>query len=193
MNRLLLILIYQAKLIIPALVMVCAFLILPLSISAAETASFNPPANRAMDTLANTAVGAGIINSANSAPTTYVIVGKIISIVLSFLGVVFLVLIIYAGIIWLTAQGNPENIKKATGIMTQAAIGLAIVLGAYLITNFVIAQIITTINTPASATALPQTQCNQTNFPQNCLAPCGGDVVGCDNNGMCQCGGGLNP
>jgi hypothetical protein len=66
-----------------------------------------------------------------------VIVAYGIRILLSLLGLIFVVLIIYAGFLWMTAAGNEEKIKKSKDIMIAAVIGLAIVLSAYAITIFV--------------------------------------------------------
>ena len=60
---------------------------------------------------------------------------------LSFLGVIFIILIIYSGIIWMTSSGNEEQITKAKKIITGAIIGFVICLGAYTITVFVTNQI----------------------------------------------------
>jgi uncharacterized membrane protein YjgN (DUF898 family) len=68
-------------------------------------------------------------------------IGQIISIALAFLGVIFLAYIVYAGYIWLTAAGNDEKLTKAKSILRNSIIGLIIVLSAYAITAFVIAQI----------------------------------------------------
>ncbi|OGH90171.1 MAG: hypothetical protein A2537_03725, partial [Candidatus Magasanikbacteria bacterium RIFOXYD2_FULL_36_9] len=57
--------------------------------------------------------------------------------VLSLAGTIFLVLTVYAGILWMTAQGNEDQVTKAKDIVTQAIIGLAITLAAYAITAFV--------------------------------------------------------
>lgn len=70
------------------------------------------------------------------------IISEIIKILLGFLGVIFVVLFIYAGFLWLTSAGNEEKISKAKAIMTAAIIGLAIVLAAYSITYFVIDKIL---------------------------------------------------
>lgn len=69
------------------------------------------------------------------------IIGMVITTVLSFLGVVFLVLIIYSGFLWMTAGGNEEKITKSKNIIKNATIGLAVVMAAYLITTFVISQL----------------------------------------------------
>ena len=65
-------------------------------------------------------------------------IADIIQIALGFLGVIFLVLIVYAGFLWMTAAGNEEKVKKSKDIMIAAVIGVTIVLAAYAITFFVI-------------------------------------------------------
>ena len=57
----------------------------------------------------------------------------IINAVLSFLGIIFTVIIIYAGIKWMTAEGNPDSVTKAKSLLKNAVIGLIIVLAAYAI------------------------------------------------------------
>ena len=67
-----------------------------------------------------------------------VIIGTIIGVGLSILGVVLLLLIIYAGFLWMTAGGDSEKTKKAKDYLINAVIGLVITLSAYAISNFVI-------------------------------------------------------
>jgi hypothetical protein len=62
----------------------------------------------------------------------------IIATALSFIGVLFLILTIYAGITYMLAQGEPAKTKKALDILVAAIIGLIIVSSAYAITSFVI-------------------------------------------------------
>jgi hypothetical protein len=66
------------------------------------------------------------------------IVGSLIASVLSFLGVIFLVLIIYGGFIYMTAAGSEEKVQRAKKIIVDASIGLVIILASYAITYFVI-------------------------------------------------------
>jgi len=68
-------------------------------------------------------------------------IGKIIAVVLAFLGVMFLVIVIYSGIQWMTAGGNEEKVTKARTRMINAVIGLVIVMIAYGITYFVISRL----------------------------------------------------
>lgn len=66
---------------------------------------------------------------------------NIIKIVLGFLGILVVILILYAGFLWMTAGGNEEKISEAKKIITACVIGLVIILSAYAIANFVISQI----------------------------------------------------
>ena len=61
-------------------------------------------------------------------------IGQVISAVLVFLGVLFLLLIIYGGYIWMMARGNEQEVEKAKNIIKNALIGLVVVLAAYAIT-----------------------------------------------------------
>ena len=63
--------------------------------------------------------------------------GQIVGTVLSFVGVLFLILMIYAGILWMTAQGNDQQVAKAKGLLINGVIGLIIVFAAYAITSFI--------------------------------------------------------
>ena len=65
------------------------------------------------------------------------IIGAIIGTFLSLLGVIFLILIIYGGFIWMTSGGNETKVLKAKKILTEAIVGLIIILSAYSITYFV--------------------------------------------------------
>jgi cbb3-type cytochrome oxidase subunit 3 len=74
-------------------------------------------------------------------------IGSYIGIILSFIGVIFLVLAIYAGYLWMMAQGNQQEVDKAKKILTQAVIGLIIVVTSYTITSFV-GNNLNTLNNP---------------------------------------------
>ncbi len=55
----------------------------------------------------------------------------LVNLLLSFLGVIVLILIIWGGFVWMTAAGNEEKVTKAQGILRAAIIGLLIVLASY--------------------------------------------------------------
>ena len=68
-------------------------------------------------------------------------VGKYINLALGFVGVVLLIIVIYGGMIWLTAGGKPENADNAKKIIISACIGLVVTMLAYQVTHFVILRI----------------------------------------------------
>lgn len=63
--------------------------------------------------------------------------GTIVTTFLSLLGIVFIILSVYGGFLYLTARGNQEQTKKALTIITQSLIGLIIILAAYAISYFI--------------------------------------------------------
>jgi len=67
-----------------------------------------------------------------------VTIAKIIRIVIGFLGIVAVGLIMYAGWIWMTSEGSEEKIEQAKKILTNAVIGLIIILSAFAIVSFII-------------------------------------------------------
>lgn len=70
-----------------------------------------------------------------------IIVAQIINVGLSVLGIVFIVLIVYAGFKWMTAGGNEEDAKKAQKILLYSIIGLGIILSAFAISQFVLSEL----------------------------------------------------
>ena len=69
------------------------------------------------------------------------IIGNIINTILGLVGILFLVMIIYSGILYMTAQGDEGKVKKAKGMLTNSIIGIVIVMGAYIIVAFVIGSL----------------------------------------------------
>lgn len=65
-------------------------------------------------------------------------ISSIINIVLSFLGIVFVALLILGGFNWMTAGGQENRVQEAKQTIKQAIIGLIIVLGSYVISYFII-------------------------------------------------------
>ena len=61
----------------------------------------------------------------------------VIKMALGLLAVIFLVLMVYAGYLWMMARGNEDDVKKAKDIIIAAIIGLIIIVAAYSITYFV--------------------------------------------------------
>lgn len=63
---------------------------------------------------------------------------NIISILLWVVGIAAVIVIIYAGITFVTAAGNPSAITRAKTMIIYAVIGLAVAILSYAIVNFVI-------------------------------------------------------
>lgn len=68
--------------------------------------------------------------------------GQLIKSALGVLGLIFFVLVIYAGITWMTARGDEEAANKARETIFAAVIGLSVILASYAITNFVTSRIL---------------------------------------------------
>lgn len=90
-----------------------------------------------------TAQGTGHAEMAGIKDKTFAeVIGLAINGVLAFLGVIFLILMIYGGYLWMTAAGNETQVEKAKGIIKDAAIGLIVVLAAYGISYLVFSNLI---------------------------------------------------
>lgn len=76
--------------------------------------------------------------------------GQIIGVVLSFVGALFLILMIYAGILWMTSQGNEQEVTKAKGLIINAIVGIIIVFAAYALTSFLGNQLLSTGSSSSS-------------------------------------------
>ncbi|MBI4457695.1 hypothetical protein HY633_01900 [Candidatus Uhrbacteria bacterium] len=68
-------------------------------------------------------------------------IGAIINGFFGLLGTVFVILMIYAGFLYMTAQGNEDQVEKAKTLIKNAIIGLVIMFLAYAITGFVITAV----------------------------------------------------
>jgi cytochrome bd-type quinol oxidase subunit 2 len=109
------------------------FILLVIMFSLVAVMPAHAQLNKALGNLTKSAQGTGLEKQGDLATT----VGNVIKAVLALTGTIFLILTIYAGILWMTAAGNEERVKKATSIITTAVVGLIIVMAAYAITFFV--------------------------------------------------------
>lgn len=85
------------------------------------------------------AIGGGLPKGEGGTPSESLAieVGRIVGTLLAFLGIIFLVLMIAGGILWMTAAGNEAKVATARKLIIAAIIGLIIVLASYAITTFV--------------------------------------------------------
>ena len=93
---------------------------------------------------ANTAqVAAGLGSSVNTGTELPKIIGNLISGILGILGIILVLYIVQAGIMYMTAGGDPAKVDKAKKMITQAVVGMIIIVAAFSISNFVISTIST--------------------------------------------------
>ena len=88
------------------------------------------------------AIAAGRAGYATSAVNIVELRATYLKAVLSFLGVVFLGLIIYGGYVWMDSRGNAEEAGKAKSIIINASIGLIIILASYAISEYIIRNLV---------------------------------------------------
>lgn len=67
--------------------------------------------------------------------------GRIINIVLGFLGAIALLLMLYAGFLWMTSGGDEDKVSRAKKTLISAAIGLLIIFSSWAITSFLISRL----------------------------------------------------
>ena len=66
------------------------------------------------------------------------LVGKLLKTALQFVGTLFLLLMVYAGFLWMTARGDEKKVGTAKQLISGAIIGIIIISSAYAITSFVL-------------------------------------------------------
>ncbi|EKD78660.1 MAG: hypothetical protein ACD_41C00303G0008 [uncultured bacterium] len=95
-----------------------------------ETLPFDPAEGALTGNTSSSLIGSITrLDLGRADPLTIVI--AMVNGVLTLLGMVFLIMLIYAGILWVLARGNEEQIVKAKTILKRSVVGLAIVLGSY--------------------------------------------------------------
>lgn len=71
-------------------------------------------------------------------------IALIIQIFLGFLGINFIIQMIYAGVEWMNSGGEEKKTKSARDRILHSVIGILILISAYIITNFVLTQLVGT-------------------------------------------------
>lgn len=92
----------------------------------------------------------GVLKGADSAaapagltqtPVLEIVIGNVIATLISFVGVLLICIMLYAGFLWMTAGGEEDKVKKARALIMNSVIGLVIVFSAYAIVRFVIERL----------------------------------------------------
>ncbi len=130
------------------------FLLLGLSIlgsfSSTPTLAQSSDMNNQLEAAGN-AVGGNFANKTDVRIT----VANIIKSALTLIGFLVVVLIIYAGVLYMLSGGESEKKKKATDTISAAVIGLVIILTAYALTVFVTKVLLGNNKNTNSATSGP--------------------------------------
>lgn len=113
-------------------------------IASAQTTVGGNPFQRAQDTISGSQgvqAGAGLGSGQTAELPT--IIGRIINVILGFLGIILLFYILLAGFKWMTAGGNDKQTAEAKAMIQNAVIGMVIIVAGFAISNFVIKQLAT--------------------------------------------------
>ena len=105
--------------------------------------------------LDKTARSAGLLNE-NTPKDVPTITGNIIGTALSMISVIFFILMVYGGFLWMTAHGDEGQVKKAQDTIIGAVIGIIVILASYAITDYVTKSVIS--SGPGGGGGGPQNQ-----------------------------------
>jgi hypothetical protein len=72
-----------------------------------------------------------------------ILIGRVISALLSIIGSLTLLMFVYGGILWVTSMGEPKKVQKGKDILVWTVAGLGVIAAAYVITNAVIKSLTT--------------------------------------------------
>ena len=134
------------KIILTVFSLISIFSVLNSPLALAQSAN----SQEALDQL-KAAGGASGANIAGSGPADpRIIAAIIIRSVLALIGIVFVVLVLYAGFLWMTAAGEEDKISKAKKLLYDGVIGLVIILSAYSITYFIFKTVLGTAGSYAN-------------------------------------------
>jgi hypothetical protein len=102
--------------------------------------------------LSDTAKQSGLAKYGSSVP---VLAGSIIGTALSMISVIFFILMVYGGFLWMTAHGDEGTVTKAKETIIGAIIGIIIILASYAITNYVTTSVVSSPAPAAPAAPAP--------------------------------------
>ena len=101
---------------------------------------------RAIETgLEATATGAGLTTTGTPVKSLPKLAGELIAPLLALVGVVFLVITVYGGFLWMISAGESDKVTKAKGLIVNGVIGLIIVAAAYVLVNFVLQAVLNAV------------------------------------------------
>ena len=110
------------------LITISSILAMPIGHSLAQV---TPPAERYKNLAGKSSYNIGVTGNKMD------IVVNVIIYVLGFIGLFFLIMVIYSGVQWISAGGNEDTITKAKARLKNSIIGFAVIVLAYALTVFV--------------------------------------------------------
>jgi len=120
---------------------VSALMVAPIFAADAEPA---PAATPASASLLRTGLDASATESGLkpvNVSTVEEVIGLVVKEALKYLSILFIILMLYAGIRWMTAGGDPAKVKEARSWIINATIGFIVTLMAYQVVAFIIGSI----------------------------------------------------
>lgn len=119
--------------------------LVPVLVFAETNSTINPTeqAKQKMNEIKNEAKKLNQLPGSITSPQE--IIGLAIKILTMFMGAIMFLLIVYGGVLWMTASGNSEQITKAKNIIIWAALGVAVMLASYIVVNFVFTSLETSV------------------------------------------------
>lgn len=109
------------------------------AITFAQVTPGTPPFQAANTQLDQIGSAAGINTGSRN---VYQIAGRLINVVLGFLGIILLGYFLYAGFLWMTSGGSDDKAEEARTMIKNAVIGLIIIVSAFAISNFVLGSLV---------------------------------------------------
>lgn len=135
---------------------------------------------------AGTAAGLGSICSGNASQCIATLVGRVLNVSLSFVGILLLIYVLYAGFLWMSAGGDDKQVKTAKDTIMNAVIGMVLLVSAFAISSFVLTQLGGVVGDPNSGSDGG----SDTGSPQSSDTPPPPSGTNACN---CQCSGGGAP
>lgn len=80
----------------------------------------------------------GISSSGDGGENVRTLIGRLAKFMTSIIGTIALLVLIYAGVLWMVAAGNSQREDQAKDIMYWAVLGIFAMLGSYAVLSFII-------------------------------------------------------
>ena len=117
---------------IPTAFALFSFLLTPAVVMAAPNGTYG---------LDDTAKKANYIDEAGKGDDVFTAVQKIVSTLLALVAIIFFILVVYAGIRWMTSRGSEEIVLEAKKTLESAVIGLVVITSSYALTTFIFGRL----------------------------------------------------